>query len=119
MLKVVVLPAPFGPSSPTISPAATVIEMPLTTRRWRYSLTSFSVRNSAPSDAPDAPFAGESVFAASCCTSLIESQLRLSGNVSQRFERQLDFVWRRGGERVVGLVPDQRVRVGDGDLWSF
>ena len=48
MLKVVVLPAPLGPSRPTISPAATVMETPLTTRRWRYSFTSFSVASSLP-----------------------------------------------------------------------
>src|ERR1035438_1791277 len=46
MLKVVVLPAPFGPSRPTISPASTVMETPLTTRRWRYSFTSLSVASS-------------------------------------------------------------------------
>src|SRR6266498_200324 len=103
MLKVVVLPAPFGPSSPTISPATTVMEMPLTTRRWRYSLTSLSVRNSAPSGAPDAPFAGEGVFTASGGgASLMESQLRRSGKIFQRFEPQLDLVRRRGGERVAG-----------------
>jgi hypothetical protein len=33
ILKVVVLPAPFGPSKPTISPASTWMETPLTTRR--------------------------------------------------------------------------------------
>src|SRR5437867_7229468 len=49
MLNVVVLPAPLGPSSPTISPAATVIETPLTTRRRRYSFTSFSVTSNASS----------------------------------------------------------------------
>src|SRR5579862_5761408 len=43
MLKVVVLPAPFGPSNPTISPALTLTETPLTTRRPRYSFISFSV----------------------------------------------------------------------------
>src|SRR6267378_520169 len=46
MLKVVVFPAPLGPSKPTISPAPTLMETPLTTRRCRYSLTSFSVDNS-------------------------------------------------------------------------
>src|ERR1043166_7996100 len=120
MLKVVVFPAPFGPSSPTISPAATVMEMSLTTRRWRYSLTRFSVRNSAPSDAPDEPSAGESVFTAGCRgASLIESQLRRIGILFPRFEPQLDPVRRGGGERVVGLVPGQRARVGDGNLRGF
>src|SRR5438445_5033138 len=52
-LKVVVLPAPFGPSKPTISPAETLMDTPLTTRRWRYSFTSFSVASSG-SDAPAA-----------------------------------------------------------------
>src|ERR1019366_567691 len=47
MLNVVVLPAPFGPSSPTISPAPTLTETPLTTRRPRYSFTSFSVMSSS------------------------------------------------------------------------
>ena len=32
MLNVVVLPAPFGPNKPTISPGDTEIETPLTTR---------------------------------------------------------------------------------------
>jgi hypothetical protein len=44
MLNVVVFPAPFGPSNPTISPAATVIETPFTTRRRRYSFINPSVR---------------------------------------------------------------------------
>ena len=48
MLNVVVLPAPFGPSSPTISPAPTATETPLTTRRPRYSFASFSVASSTP-----------------------------------------------------------------------
>src|ERR1700757_688060 len=48
MLKEVVLPAPFGPSNPTISPALTWIETPLTTRRWRYCFTSLSVVSSGP-----------------------------------------------------------------------
>src|ERR1019366_6733776 len=50
MLNVVVLPAPFGPSNPTISPAPTVTETPLTTRRLPYSFTSFSVASNAPFD---------------------------------------------------------------------
>src|SRR5947209_8533959 len=51
MLKVVVLPAPFGPSNPTISPALTLMETPLTTRRWRYSFTRLSVVRSVPNGA--------------------------------------------------------------------
>src|SRR5438034_5321704 len=42
MLNVVVLPAPFGPSRPTISAAATVSDTPLTTRLRRYCFTSLS-----------------------------------------------------------------------------
>src|SRR6266699_1033731 len=101
MLKAVVLPAPFGPSSPTISPAATVMETPLTTRRWRYSLTSFSVRNKAPSTAAatalvGGAFAGWGLF----CVSLMSRRLRLSGKFFRRFGPQLDLVRRGGGERV-------------------
>ena len=49
MLNVVVLPAPFGPSSPTISPAPTATDTPSTTRRWpRYTLASFSVASNTP-----------------------------------------------------------------------
>src|SRR5450755_1554008 len=48
MLNVVVLPAPFGPSSPTISPAPTLTETPLTTRWPRYSFTRFSVTSNWP-----------------------------------------------------------------------
>src|SRR5215469_3976140 len=48
MLNVVVLPAPFGPSRPTISPALTFTETPLTTRRPRYSLASWSVASKVP-----------------------------------------------------------------------
>src|SRR5436190_763403 len=119
MLNVVVLPAPFGPSSPTISPAATVMEMPLTTRRWRYSLTSFSVRSSAPSVTLDAPFVGESILTSSCfCASLIESRLRLVGNLFHRSEPYLALVG-RGGSAVSGLVPNQRARVGDVYLRSL
>src|SRR4030095_292918 len=43
MLKVVVLPAPLGPSNPTTSPGSTLMETPLTTRRLRYSLIKFFV----------------------------------------------------------------------------
>src|ERR1043166_4885695 len=46
ILNVVVLPAPFGPSNPTISPGSTKIETPSTTRRLRYSFTNLSVRTS-------------------------------------------------------------------------
>src|ERR1043166_2759620 len=46
MLNVVVFPAPFGPSNPTISPGSTKIETPSTTRRLRYSFTNLSVRTS-------------------------------------------------------------------------
>src|SRR5580698_5068236 len=46
ILNVVVLPAPLGPSNPTISPALTFTETSLTTRRPRYCLTSFSVASS-------------------------------------------------------------------------
>ena len=42
MLKVVVLPAPFGPSSPTISPAPTGWK-PVHPRRCLYSFTSLPV----------------------------------------------------------------------------
>src|SRR5262245_61607101 len=48
MLKVVVLPAPLGPSRPTISRADTSMETPLTTRRRRYAFTSFSVTSKLP-----------------------------------------------------------------------
>src|ERR1035437_7703057 len=48
MLNVVVLPAPFGPSNPTISPAPTCTETPLTTRRPRYSFARFSVTSNWP-----------------------------------------------------------------------
>jgi hypothetical protein len=50
MLNVVVLPAPFGPSNPTISPAPTAMDTSLTTRRPRYSFTRFSVASSGPFD---------------------------------------------------------------------
>src|ERR1035437_206839 len=48
MLNVVVLPAPFGPSNPTISPAPTLTETSLTTRRPRYSFARFSVTSNWP-----------------------------------------------------------------------
>src|SRR5688572_5895726 len=51
MLNVVVLPAPFGPSKPTISPGPTWIETPLTTRRLRYAFCRRSVTSSAWSEA--------------------------------------------------------------------
>src|SRR6058998_2536351 len=47
MLNVVVLPAPLGPSRPTISPGCTWIDTPFTTRRLRYSLTRCSVASKA------------------------------------------------------------------------
>src|SRR5690242_4434857 len=46
MLKVVVLPAPLGPSSPTISPDETVIVTPLTTLRPAYPFSSFCAAKS-------------------------------------------------------------------------
>src|SRR6185436_17737533 len=120
MLNVVVLPAPLGPSSPTISPTATVMEMPLTTRRWRYSFTSFSVRSNASSTAVATALVGGTF--AGCgllCVSLMLRRLRLCGNLFQCIEPQLDLVRRGGGETVVGLVPRERPRVGDDHLRSF
>jgi len=42
ILRVVLLPAPFGPSRPTISPRATVKEMPSTAVCPAYRLVRFS-----------------------------------------------------------------------------
>src|ERR1700690_668644 len=50
MLNAVVLPAPFGPSRPTISPAPTEMDTSSTTRRPRYAFTRFSVVSNRPFD---------------------------------------------------------------------
>ena len=54
MLNVVVLPAPLGPSKPTISPGLTKIETPSTTARLLYFLTSWEVERSDVSAATGA-----------------------------------------------------------------
>src|SRR5450755_3480829 len=99
MLNVVVLPAPFGPSSPTISPAPTLTETPLTTRRPRYSFTSFSVVSRRS-------FEGVAEFAMS------KSGWQWLGvgdsiNILDRARREVSF-----GSRQISLLNRRRREIG-------
>src|SRR5262245_13332471 len=105
MLKVVVLPAPFGPSSPTISPGPTRIVTPLTTRRWRYSLTRFSV---ASRESPRALAVGAAAktfdLKGSVWGSVMSSHpVRVDSDLAKNsiFARSYDFV--------VGAVEDKHI----------
>src|SRR5260370_6004707 len=125
MLKVVVLPAPFGPSRPTISPAATVMETPLTPRRWRYSLTNLSVASSGSRTA-EATGAAEPTF---CLRgSVWGSSMRFVSRVCapealfreffvrqheyigiNRFGLALDFIVAGEAQFVLGAIPNDEV----------
>src|SRR5665213_4472087 len=103
MLNVVVLPAPFGPSSPTISPALTSTDTPLTTRRPRYSFARFSVANSSPfcdaSESISKKFHRQGVCAAAAVEVLVENHLVAATELEMAF----------------GPVPDQRF-AGNGSV---
>src|SRR6266496_1895673 len=115
ILNVVVLPAPLGPSSPTISPAWTWIETPFTTRRCRYSFASFSVINSGPAWSTGAGAALGTI----CITGLVwvcgsftpRSRLGYGRRLSslQRFRIQRHSPVPRRAQQGVGVIQSDNV----------
>src|SRR5689334_735686 len=116
ILKVVVLPAPLGPSSPTISPGETLIETPFTTRRPEYSLASCSVSNSAlaGSTGGAAGTFWTLIVATVTPTQLLGTDCRqgeLIGHASRALPRRLELSF--SNEMFVNPVPDQPFRFGN------
>src|ERR1041385_2753545 len=106
MLNVVVLPAACGPSRPTISPAPTVMETLLTTRRSPYCLASFSVLSNAP--LTSGATVGDLVSVSFMSLLRVAGLLQQTGNGRRAAAAQFHLLV-VGRDAAIRLVPNDRV----------